>query len=277
MVRRLRTPLIYYGGKSMLAESVISMIPPHRIWVDVFGGGAAVTIAKPESENEIYNDIGFVHKFFEILRDPIRCNILYTMLQLTPFSRQEYEEVALQWFDPDIDELEQVRRWVVLINQGFTHREDGTSWLLSKDVNTAQSWANHVDSLPLIAKRFRHIIVEHRDFAWIIDRYDNKDTCFYCDPPYMPNSHNDAGKGYVNEMTIEMHGQLLEMLGNIKGQAVVSGYSSPLYDIALKDWRLKRVTRNGQIGNVEGTVKTRTECIWTREHEHGLWQTTNAE
>lgn len=272
MVKRLRTPLIYYGGKTMLADTIIDLIPPHKNWVDVFGGGAAVTVAKPPSEQEVYNDIGFVHKFFEILRYPALADELIEQLKLTPWSRQEYEEVALEWWNVGLGDIEQVRRWVVLINQGFTHREDGKSWLLSKDVNTAQAWKNHIDSLPLIVERFRHIIVEHRDFTWILDRYDNKNTCFYCDPPYMPNAHNDRGKGYVNEMSIEQHEQLLDILLHVKGQAVVSGYSSPLYDNALKDWRLKKVTRPGQIRN-EGQERTdRTEQIWIKEHHHGIWQ-----
>src|SRR4029077_4964041 len=35
-----------------------------------------------------------------------------------------------------------------------------------------------------VAERLRSVLVENRDFAECIRRYDSRDTFFYCDPPY---------------------------------------------------------------------------------------------
>jgi DNA adenine methylase len=253
----------------MIAADIIDLMPKHKLFVDVFGGGAAVTIAKPYSDTEVYNDIGFVSTFFKVLRD--NGEELYELLRNTPWSRQEFEEAVLDWNEQDSD-IEKCRKWFIIINQGFTHQEECTSWLMSKGVNTASAWKNHVDSIPFIVERFRDIIIEHMSFEYVINQYDSKETLFYCDPPYMPNNHNGKGKGYVAEMTIEKHSELLNLLHGVLGQVIVSGYSSPLYDDELKGWRRKTITRKGQIANSTGTRKDRTECIWIKERSHGLWE-----
>jgi len=47
----------YSGSKSRLAPWIISHLPDHNTYVEVFGGSAAVLVHKPESVNEVYNDI----------------------------------------------------------------------------------------------------------------------------------------------------------------------------------------------------------------------------
>ena len=266
--RKLMTPLVYYGGKSKLAEDVISCIPPHSTWVDVFGGGAAVTLSKKPSEKEYYNDIGFVYTFFKVLRE--RGEELYDKLILTPWSRKEFEH-CLKWREED-DELEKARMWFTNINQGFTHEESCTSWLINKGANSSQAFANRIDMLPQVIARFRRIVIECRSFEELIPLYDNKNVVFYCDPPYIAESRVADGGGYEHEMSWEEHDHLLWMLNRADAQAVVSGYPSPLYDYYLKDWKLKTVVRPSAIHNGKALDNgERFECIWTKEHQQGLW------
>ena len=104
-----RPVLRYFGGKWMLAKWVIAHLPPHRIYVEPFGGAASVLMRKPRSYAEVYNDLdGDVVNLFRVLRSD-RAPELIELIRLTPYCREEFE---LSYQDADC-ELEQARRLIV--------------------------------------------------------------------------------------------------------------------------------------------------------------------
>ena len=274
------TCLIYYGGKSRDAGWILNHFPPHRLFVDVFGGGGAVTFAYSGRGSIIYNDIGNVSNFFKVLRDSP--DELYRKLYFTPFSRQEFYFCRDNWYkEMEAGNLvEWARQWFVVINQGYTHEEHGESWHVTKSVSAARSFSNHVDDLPRIVRKIRsQIHVEQMDFAKLIPMYDvvsddfnRGDTLFYCDPPYIVDTRV-SHENYTNEMGIERHEELLNILNNIRGQAVVSGYDHPLYNEMLAGWRRDEITHKSSIQNSSSIDNRgdRTEVVWIKEHYHGLW------
>lgn len=292
--RHLRsvTPLIYYGGKSRDSEWIVNDFPPHNTFVDVFGGGGAITFAKVPSVIDVYNDIGNVSNFMRVLRD--YGDELYDALYHTPWSRQEFYNCMAKWseisneiirltsvssvpFSAAIDinselAVEWARCWYVTIIQGYSHEEKESSWKVAKSVDTARSWTTHVEELPNFSAKLRKVVIECLDFARVIKLYDKHDTLFYCDPPYTPGSRVSNGN-YMHEMPVARHTELLDLLCAIKGQAVVSMYSDNLYEEKLSGWRRKEVTHLSSIQNsssLDGRG-TRTEVLWIKEREHGLW------
>lgn len=43
----LKAPFAWVGGKSRLAASIVQLMPPHKRYIEVFGGGLSVLYAKP--------------------------------------------------------------------------------------------------------------------------------------------------------------------------------------------------------------------------------------
>ena len=84
----------YHGGKWRLAPWIIEHFPPHRVYVEPFGGAASVLLRKPRSYAEVYNDRwSDVVNVFRVLRDPVRAAALKRLIALTPFARDEFAAI----------------------------------------------------------------------------------------------------------------------------------------------------------------------------------------
>ena len=250
--------LRYFGGKWRLAPWIISYFPPHIAYVEPFGGGASVLLRKTPSYNEIYNDIDSeVVNFFKVLRE--RPEELIRAIELTPYSR---EEQRLS-FEECSDSLERARRLYVRCWQ--THGGGRTQWSSGwrydisdrRGSRMVDDWAR-VDHLWRVVERLKKVQIEHDDALNVITRFDSKDTLFFLDPPYLPDTRSKRwrDKSYQFEMNDEQHTELVTMLTGLQGMVVLCGYPSSLYDALLSGWEMYQ-TRT-QV-NFHHEVM---DCIW---------------
>lgn len=243
--------LQYYGGKWACADKIISLFPAHKTFVDVFCGGASITLKKSKSKNEIINDInGEITNFFSVMRD--RNSELKAKLELTPYSRDEYYNCREQ----SGDSLEQARRTAVKSWFGFgdsMDNETGFRVTISQGGSLTRPWLSYVDNLGLYSDRLRGVVIENLDWREMITRYDKSDTLFYFDPPYLLSTRAKQ-HGYAFDWKDEDHDHLLEALDSIQGKFFLSGYLGGPYE-SLKFRRLEFLA---------GTQsKTATEYVWT--------------
>ena len=70
---------------------IISFFPPHKIYVEPFGGSGAVLLNKKPAWMEVYNALyDRVVNFFEVLRDTEKSARLASLLELTPYAQAAY-------------------------------------------------------------------------------------------------------------------------------------------------------------------------------------------
>jgi DNA adenine methylase len=133
----------------------------------------------------------------------------------------------------------------------------------------ANGWRTKLEKhLDLVAERLRGVRLVVADGREAILHVTSAKTLFYCDPPYLPETRS-VRKAYRHEMTAEDHADLLAVLLSVRGQVVLSGYHSPLYDEALKDWELVEDERKNDAG--QGKIKqTRVECLWINRRAQGV-------
>lgn len=260
-----RPVLRYHGGKWRLAPWVIGHFPKHRTYVEPYCGAASVLMQKPRCYSEVINDLdGDVVNLFEILRDPARASNLETALRLTPFARAEFHLAYERTDDP----VERARRLVVRSFQGFGSTSYNVKNVTGfrKNANRqgttpALDWSRYPECVPAFVARLQGVIVEQLKAVDVIRQHDREDTLVYADPPYPHRTRKlknpYCGKGYVHEMTDDDHRQLAQVLREVKGMVVLSGYPCDLYDVELyPDWI--RVETHALIHG----ATWRTECLW---------------
>src|SRR5208283_3880727 len=108
--KAVKGPFGYFGSKQRLAFRIAKLLPPHSAWVEAFCGSAAVTMAKKPAEIEVINDVDqkIVNVFRQLREHP---DELIRLIELTPYSRTEFEEVYKR--KTNCSELEQARRFLV--------------------------------------------------------------------------------------------------------------------------------------------------------------------
>lgn len=255
----------YHGGKFRLSPWVQQHFPPHKVYVESFGGAAGVLLTKPRSYAEVYNDLdGDVVNLFRVLQDSGQRDQLIDRCHLTPYARAEFE---LAWQKSD-EPVERARRLLIRAQMGFgsagaTKGMTGFRIDTQRAYATAQHlWVRFPPTLAQVAERFAGVLIENRPALDVIHQHDSSDTLHFVDPPYVHSSRvMQSGKGgyYKHEMDVAAHQALLECVRAAKGMVVLSGYRTELYDDALKDWSLFE-TRS-RIAAARGT-KLRTECLW---------------
>lgn len=259
-----RPAVRWHGGKWMLAPWIISHFPPHRVYVEPFGGGGSVLLRKEPSYAEVYNDLdGEIVNLFRVLRGP-RADELVRAVALTAFARDEFRLA----YDAAADDVERARRLAVRSFMGFGsnghQRKTGFRANSNRSGTTpARDWSNYPDALALIVQRIKGapgadagIVIENRDAVQVMLAHDGPETLHYADPPYVTATRSDAGADYAHEMSDEDHAALLDALCALRGMVILSGYPSSLYDERLRGW--KRVQRAALADN----AKPRTEVLW---------------
>ncbi len=251
----------YHGGKWLLAPWIISHLPPHRVYVEPYGGGGSVLLRKPRSYAEIYNDMDSeIVNVFSMVRD--RGDELMRALELTPFSRDEF----VLSYEPSDDSLEQARRTITRSFQGFGSaavcgESSGFRANSNRSGTTpAQDWRNYPGNIPAMIERLRGVVIEHKDAIDVMQHHDTTDTVHYVDPPYVHDTRARGNrvsvKSYKHELSDDQHRALAEVLHGLQGAVMLSGYRCPLYDELYADWI--RLERNA---HADG-ARDRVEVLW---------------
>jgi DNA adenine methylase len=257
-----RPALRWHGGKWRLAPWIIAQFPPHRIYVEPFGGAMSVLLRKQRSYAEVYNDLdGRVVSFFRVLRDEAKSARLVELLELTPFAREEFDDTM----ERHPDDVEDARRFAARSFMGFgsNAHNRATGFRANSDrsgTTPAHDWANYPEALRRVIARLRGVVIENKDAKAVMSQHDGTQTLHYVDPPYVFSTRSDLTKDYAHEMSDAEHIVLLHFLNSLKGDVVLSGYPSPLYEAALTGWK-----RIESAAHADG-AKRRTEVLWIKSN-----------
>lgn len=247
--------LNYPGAKWGMAKQIVSMMPPHRSYLEPFFGSGAVLFNKRPSAIETVNDIdGDITNFFKVLRD--RPEELAEAISITPYSRDVFDDAHENRGTTDFD---RAYRFAIRSRMGHgfkTYQKTG----FKIDVYARERsycvdcWNKMPERIFEAAARLKAVQIENRPALDLIHKFNYDNVLIYADPPYLLNTR--GGKQYRCEMNDQDHMELLFALKAHKGPAIISGYSSEMYDDELKGWNtIKRRSYNQN-------SDARTEVLW---------------
>ena len=166
----------YFGGKQRFVKTILPLLPKHILYVEVFGGSAAVLLNKPPSPVEVYNDIDrLLVNLFMVVRDHPR--EFARRVQSLPYCRLLYERWQRQVKNGRLtgNRLEQaVRFYYMLRSSFFSHVEKG--WRFATKTDEASRLYNSIGEVETIARRLQHVYFDHLDFRRCIRNWDRPDT-----------------------------------------------------------------------------------------------------
>lgn len=178
-----RKPLVmapWKGGKARLAARLIPLFPPHRCYVEPFGGMASVLLNKPKSETEVYNDRDerLVGLFNTIKFHPDELDKEMSWLLK---SRQTFDTYREQ---PGVTDIQRAARFLYRQSLGFAGKGETFGTAIKGGGATLRTAESLRQVAIRIRERFASVTVEWLDWEQCIEKYDSADTFFYCDPPY---------------------------------------------------------------------------------------------
>ena len=257
---KLKTPISYYGGKQMMANHILPLIPQHRTYVEPFFGGGAIFWLKPPSEYEVVNDISSrLITFYKVLKYDF--DKLKILVDETFHSREQHNDAKVEYKDGK-DEIADMLKmaWAVWVqtNMSFANKiEAGFGY----DLLGKCALKIHNKKRALIEahqERMRKVTIENYDVLKVMKAYDSEDAFFYLDPPYV-SANQGHYAGYTEEQFIE----LLDACVNLKGKFLLSSYPE---DCLLKyrekyGWKTNDIVKTISVSGKRPENKLKTECL----------------
>lgn len=218
----MKTPITYYGGKQLLAPTIIKMIPPHKVYCEPYFGGGAVFWSKGPSYLEVINDINDrLMIFWETLQTDFE--ELNEMIQKTLTSEYQYRKAKDIYLGRVKASKVQIAWSVwVLTNLSFTASPYG-GWKWDNGTagchigRTTDHYRNQFSKA--LQLRLRYVQISSRPAIDVIKERDSEHTFFYLDPPY-PGCNQKHYSGFTDNDLDE----LLDVLESLKGKFILSNY-----------------------------------------------------
>lgn len=232
VVKKMTTPITYYGGKQMMAKHILPLIPEHHLYSEAFFGGGAIFFAKPPSKVEFINDAnGEIVNFYKVIKRNFK--ELKAEIDITLHSELQHREANAIYFKRKKD-TNVMRAWAVwMLSQQSFYSIFGNTWKCGKNRNMANTIASKKAQFDeTYVKRLEATSIFCRDALDVIVKSDRDDAFHYIDPPYF-----NADMGHYGGYTADDFEKLLIICSNLEGKFMLSSYPSELLSKYSKQFK----------------------------------------
>ena len=216
--------LKYVGGKSKLRNEIISMIPPHKTYIEPFCGASWVLFSKPKSPIEFINDIDDTliniylavknhnEKFLKIMSNEFPISETLFNMYVDHIGIPIKKEFKLNVHKAVID-------YYIIMNSFNGNVSSKPSLAVKKDRKSPFNKMNNTYWLE-ICNRLKNVTILNRDYKEVFNQLDSNESFFYIDPPYICATNKK--NYYKNTFNEGDHQELKVYLEMLKGKFILS-------------------------------------------------------
>jgi DNA adenine methylase len=240
---KIRPPYKVEGNKYHVCDWIIGHLPEDYvdyIYIEPFAGAASVLLNKLPSVEEAIGDLdpGIVQMIRAIRDQPAEFIAAVKKVSQTEDSFRAYLDGKPE------DEM------------GHAVKEFALRLLSRSGCKKTYAPANRSEIgtrwLKLASERLQRVYIFEKPALEVLKAFNTPDVIVYCDPPPMPETRQ-ARKNPL-EMSAEDHIDLAHVLKTFRGQVLLSGRASPLYNRMFKTWRCVKTKKQAKVEE--------RECLW---------------
>jgi DNA adenine methylase len=213
--KELKVAFSRVGGKSKLADYIISKIPEHKVYVETCIGGGSIYLKKKLAVHNVINDLD--KDIYDLWCD-LRCTppIDY-IFDIEDISEDIFKDYLNNHTE---DPAERLKRNLFITKHSYSgdRIKYGYKDPATRRVSKLAYLRRH---LPDYQYKLNRTTIRNTDWKEIVKQYDSPETFFYIDPPY---SLKRKSWKYKNHISRE---ELLGVLESIKGKFIMSYDYSP--------------------------------------------------
>lgn len=257
----MANPIIpWQGGKRRLVNHILPQFPPHKCYVEVFAGGAALYWAKQPAEVEVINDVnGELITLYRVVQHHLEEFVRQFKWALS--SREVFKWLK-DTRTETLTDIQRAARFFYLQQHAFGGKVDGQSWgtaTTAPPINLLRIEQNLSDAHLRLSQAY----IENLDWAECIKRYDRPHTLFYLDPPYWETA------GYGVPFAFDQYELMASLMREMKGKAILSINDHPDIRRAFSEFQMHELEIDYTIGG-GGNAAERKELIiysWDRDSD----------
>jgi DNA adenine methylase len=237
-------PIIpWLGGKRRLADIIIPRFPPHRCYVEVFAGGAALYFLRQPAEVEVINDVnGDVINLYRVVQNHLEEFVRQFKWALS--SREIFKWMKSTPCET-LTDIQRAARFYYLQHQAFGGRVQGQTWGTATTA-PAMNLLRIEESLSAAHLRLASAYIERLDWKDCIKRYDREHSFFYMDPPYWQT------EGYGVPFDWAEYETMATLMRTIKGKAMLSINDHPDIRRCFEGFHVVEVPIKYTVGGGQG-------------------------
>ncbi len=262
----IKSPIKFFGGKGGMYKQIIQYFPDsisYKIYIEPFGGSAAILLSQPLGKVEIYNDLyQNVYSLYKVIADKELFTRFKEKCDLALYSEQIRAEFKQELKKSDLNIVNRAfYYWYV--NRTSHNGIGGISrnYYIRRNMSKSTSdFLSCIDRLKRLHDRLSSVIILNRDALELIKENDKSNVFIYADSPYHQSTRTSCR--YEVDMDDEKQKQYIDILLNIKNaKMLVSGYDCEEYKRLVKnnwqkiDFKVKTVDGNFN-------PKTKIETLW---------------